>query len=172
MKDIPNFKGYYADEEGNIYSDRIGYLRKIPQRLHKGYYRVNIRDNNRPAKLYTKSVHTLILNTFVGERPEGMLCRHLNGNALDNRLCNLKWGTPKENYEDAVRHGTAISLRLGEEHPHAKLKLQDIYDIREMHKQGYIEREIAEKYSISQKHVSDIVLGRTWKEKAPLNEAG
>ena len=168
MKGIPNFKGFYATEDGEIYSDRCGYLRKLPKSIHKGYYRVNIRDNSHPQKKYRMNVHTLILNTFVGERPKGMLCRHLNGNPLDNRLCNLKWGTPQENVQDSIRHGTAACLRTGESHIRSKLKLTDIYEIRRMYKAGQKQSDIALKYSIDQRHVSDIVRGNTWKKDAPL----
>lgn len=57
------------------------------------------------------NVHKLILETFVGLAPEGMECRHLNGDAGDNRLMNLAWGTRKENFDDSVRHGTAACLQ-------------------------------------------------------------
>lgn len=50
--------------------------------------------------------HALVLETFIGPRPEGMVCRHLNGNPLDNRLENLRWGTPEENAQDSIAHGT------------------------------------------------------------------
>ena len=168
MKGIPNFKGFYATEDGEIYSDRCGYLRKLPKSIHKGYYRVNVRDNSQPRKHYRMNVHTLVLNAFVGERPQGMVCRHLNGNPLDNRLCNLKWGTPQENTQDSIRHGTAVCLRSGEFSVASKLKLTDIYEIRKMYKEGYKRSDIAQKYSLSWKHVDDIVRGKTWKKDAPL----
>lgn len=38
-------------------------------------------------------VATLVLETFVGPCPEGMKAIHINGDAEDNRLENLKWGT-------------------------------------------------------------------------------
>ena len=162
IKPISKFPGFYAYEEGNIYSDRIGYLRKLPKRMHRGYYRVNVRDGSCPAKVFVMNVHTLVLNAFVGERPEGMVCRHLNGNALDNRLSNLCWGTPKENTQDAIRHGTAPFLRHGENALAAKLKLSDVKAIKKMYSQGMTQQEIAKLYSISQHHVSDIVNGKTW----------
>ena len=51
-------------------------------------------------------VHTLVLEAFVGPRPDGLVCRHRNGNNHDNRLRNLAWGTYAENNRDTVQHGT------------------------------------------------------------------
>jgi hypothetical protein len=51
-----------------------------------------------------RDVHRLILETFVGPRPPGKQCRHLNGDSLDNRLENLAWGTFHENFADRLAH--------------------------------------------------------------------
>lgn len=53
----------------------------------------------------TIKVHQVVLEAFVSPRPEGMVCRHLDGNSLNNNLFNLKWGTPTENMQDMVKHG-------------------------------------------------------------------
>lgn len=45
----------------------------------------------------SRLVHTLVLEAFVGPRPEGCDSLHLNHNPKDNRLSNLKWGTRGEN---------------------------------------------------------------------------
>jgi hypothetical protein len=38
-------------------------------------------------------VQVLVLEAFIGPRPEGMLTLHKNGDSLDNMLSNLKWDT-------------------------------------------------------------------------------
>lgn len=58
------------------------------------------------GKEYRKYVHRLVLEAFVGDCPEGMETRHLNGNRKDNRLENLQWGTVVENHHDKLQHGT------------------------------------------------------------------
>lgn len=52
-----------------------------------------------------RAVHRLVLEAFIGTRPKEMVCRHLDGNSLNNDLSNLKWGTKKENAQDCVKHG-------------------------------------------------------------------
>lgn len=53
----------------------------------------------------TRLVHHLVMEAFVGPRPEGMETRHLDGDAANNRLGNLTYGTSSENSYDVVRHG-------------------------------------------------------------------
>lgn len=51
-------------------------------------------------------VHVLVLEAFVGPRPDGLVACHNNGIADDNRVENLRWDTYAENNKDLVRHGT------------------------------------------------------------------
>lgn len=45
-----------------------------------------------------------MLECWVGVRPRSQVARHLDGNSLHNELSNLKYGTVKENVEDAFMH--------------------------------------------------------------------
>jgi hypothetical protein len=45
----------------------------------------------------SKDVHVLVLEAFVGRRPQGHECCHENDVADDNRLENLSWGTRSKN---------------------------------------------------------------------------
>ena len=83
----PDFPLYEVSTMGRVRSLH----KRLPHILKPApgpYFQVVlIRDHLR----YDRSVHRLVLETFVGYRPEGMVCRHLNGNSKDNRLTNLKW---------------------------------------------------------------------------------
>lgn len=163
MRLVVEYPGYYADEYGNIYSRRSGGFRILSKRLHRGYYRVNVRTGSNPVRTVAVDVHTLVLLAFAGSRPEGMECRHMNGDPLDNRPSNLRWGTHRENIHDQIRHGTAACLRHGENAIASKLSFADVMKIRRMYAQGYLQRQIAEIFGVTQRHVSDIVRGETWK---------
>lgn len=56
-------------------------------------------------------VHKMVLETFVGPRPEGMDGCHRDGNSFNNSLENLEWGTKSSNTEDSVKHGTHYQAR-------------------------------------------------------------
>lgn len=52
-------------------------------------------------------IHRMVAEMFI-PNPDGLpVVRHLDGNPTNNVVWNLAWGTVKDNYEDAVRHGTA-----------------------------------------------------------------
>lgn len=51
-----------------------------------------------------RQVHHLVLLAFVGARPDGHECRHLDGVATNNNDWNLAWGTRAENIQDFKRH--------------------------------------------------------------------
>ena len=45
----------------------------------------------------THYVHTLVLETFYGEKPTPLhTCDHKNGNSIDNQIDNLRWATRGE----------------------------------------------------------------------------
>ena len=161
MKEIPGYPLQYATTDGLVFSRRRGMLVQKPMRVHDGYYRVNLRDGNTPAKICPVPVHKLVLETFVGPRPDGYVCRHLNGNPLDNRLDNICWGTPKENAQDSIKHGTAVCLRHGEQSVASKLSNEDIKAIRELYEAGHLRSELATMYHISWRHATDIVSMKT-----------
>lgn len=54
---------------------------------------------------FHRYVHDLMLEAFVGPRPEG--CEGLHGDDIGshNVMANLRWGTPTENRLDCVRNG-------------------------------------------------------------------
>ena len=104
-------------------------------------------------------VHRLVLEAFVGIRPPGQECRHLDGNPENNRLENLCWGTPTENQGDRVRHGTT---NRGERNGMSKLTRKQAEAIRKRRLAGEPLKAIAEDFGIHIATVCDIAKGRRW----------
>jgi hypothetical protein len=55
------------------------------------------------GRLISRYVHHLVLEAFVGLRPQGTEACHWDGDAANNKLENLRWGTSVENKADAIR---------------------------------------------------------------------
>ena len=108
MKPIQNYPHYFITKDGRVWSEARPRVRGtwLKSYNHKGYCRVKLRKDGRYCQ---QSIHRLVLETFVGPCPDGMECRHLNGNRSDNRVENLKWGTKSENSQDAIKHGTHVT---------------------------------------------------------------
>lgn len=108
--EIPDISGYGVDTLGKVYSKKTGVWVPLKIRVrHDGYPSVRLHVNKRDKGF---TVHYLVLRTFIGPRPPGQECRHLDGNKSNNTLENLCWGTRKENGEDATRHLRIKYLRL------------------------------------------------------------
>ncbi len=55
----------------------------------------------------SKTVHSLVMSAFIGPRPSGADILHLNHLPMDNRLCNLRYGSRSEN----MKMDYAIGIR-------------------------------------------------------------
>lgn len=53
----------------------------------------------------TRYLHALVAEAWHGARPDGQLARHLDDVPEHCTADNVAWGTPAENYADAVRNG-------------------------------------------------------------------
>jgi hypothetical protein len=139
----PEYNGYRFSDDGKAWSrrNRGGWgldeeWRELkPGIMPKGYRLINI------SGLGTRLLHRLILEAFVGPCPEGMEGCHKDGNPANNRLDNLRWDTPKSNWEDMTKHGTDTrGFRNGA----AKLTPESLDLIREMRSKGATHQSIAD----------------------------
>jgi len=103
----------------------------------------------------TLKVHKAVALAFIGDRPEGMVIRHLDGNPKNNTIGNLSYGTPSENVMD----GYVYAGRIKKDQ---KLTLKSAAEIKEKIKNGVKSAEIAKEYGISQQSVCDIKHARIY----------
>jgi hypothetical protein len=158
---IPGHDGYAASDDGRIWScrhNRWGYSnvwRELVTVANNKYGRRMTQIGRASGPVY---VHHLVLSAFVGPRPEGMECLHINGNAGDNRLSNLRWGTREENLADFRLHGR----KKGERHHNAKVTADVVRDIRRRAAQGETHQSIADRIHVRREAVSKIVRRERW----------
>lgn len=164
VKQHPVFTNYYITKNGEVWSNprsksKGGWLKS---RIGRGNYPIVQLCAN--GKVVCRRVSTLILETFVGNRPIGMECCHNNGVRADNRLENLRWDTRSNNAKDAVRHKTHRSAnQYGERNLNSKLTEQDIRTMIYIHRTDlFSKKEIAGIYKVSRSCIQNIFNGKTW----------
>ncbi len=165
MKTIPEFPNYAITKDGRVWvysrTDSVGrtsgnrWLKSIIQRNNRCHVTLYHKGAGSP-----KLVHRLVLETFVGPCPDGMECRHLDGNPANNNLDNLCWGTPKENAKDRELHGKTVR---GEKSGVAKLTQKQVVKIILYIKNGILSHsEIATILRTSKATISAIATKRNW----------
>lgn len=168
---IPNFEDVYeVSDLGRVRSldriltvrgrwglmDRLFPGRILGQVKHLGGYRqVHLYENGVRTPL---TVHSCVLEAFVGPRLSGMYARHLNGVRHDNRLANLAWGTWEENDADKELHGTRLR---GERCAGAILDEGAVREIRR--RRGEPQADLAAEFGCTFSNISAIQRGKSWR---------
>ena len=178
-KPVPDFPGYDISDQGRV---RSYWHRKIARcvttgrvattriilgeapykilRLHGSpYFSVILTID---GKHFTRLVHRLVLETFIGPCPPGLEARHLDGKPANCFCENLCWGTRSENMLDRTRHGTNWDNR-GMNCPTVKLTDGQVLEIRDLaHQRVISQEEIGKIYGVTQSHVSRILSRDVW----------
>ena len=105
---MPGFEGHYeVSDEGGVRSIKRGtphLLRPSVGKYGHRQYSLSL-----DGRVRMRSGHSLVAEVFIGPRPEGTEVRHLDGDATNNLVTNLAYGTHLENMRDRLRHGTNTS---------------------------------------------------------------
>lgn len=166
FKLVAGFPDYCVGDDGSIWSR---HATKVPRHgiRNNGWRQMRVRKGPRCLKCLLHGqthrqtyVHRLVLEAFVGPCPPGMECCHNDGDPSNNALANLRWDTSASNNADKIRHGTWPSgIRNG----HSKLQEDDIRAVRSLSRGGMTNKEIAERFGVTQTMIRSIVTGKNWK---------
>jgi hypothetical protein len=126
-RDISGWKGFYqVSDQGRVRSVTrtircMGPHGKSGLRTYTGRVLSSALAGNgyklvvlsRHSKFTYANVHRLVAAAFIGRKPRSrrIVTRHLNDDVLDNRACNLAYGTMSDNAEDRRRNLGKPGLR-------------------------------------------------------------
>lgn len=150
---VVGFPQYAVSDQGRVrsWTERGGgkLLAQRARRNHLGKitdYQVSLGRGG-----YSKRIHRLVLEAFIGPCPGGMEACHNDGDPANNRLGNLRWDTHKSNMSDAISHGTHRNppTHYGEKHPNARLTDQQVEEIRALGDISGKSVSLGKKYGVS-----------------------
>ncbi|MGI2239331.1 NUMOD4 motif-containing HNH endonuclease [Staphylococcus cohnii] len=160
-KDIPGYEGLYqVSDLGRVRSlDRWvtykngkqyfyeGGLRK-PTRGTRGRLVIKLSKDNKGKTFY---IHSLVAMTFIGDKPEGYVVAHKDGDPDNNRLDNIRFDTQSQNIIDVYRQG--------KKHGEGKLSLDNVLEIRMLYKTGeYTQMGLGKMFGVSHTTIRKIVI--------------
>lgn len=99
--EVEDFQGYYVSDAGSAMHNGVPLTPHIYNKY--GHSQIRMYKNGRQ---YTKDLHRLVAEAFIPNPDNLPLVRHRNGDASDNRVDNLAWGTYAENTQDSIELGT------------------------------------------------------------------
>ncbi len=158
----PHAPTYIVGSDGTILNTfKSRKLVETPHQLKqyknpKGYLCVSLFQG---ASGKTKRVHTVVLETYVSDRPFKKEAAHNDGVRTNNRDENLRWATSKENKGDKIKHGTH---QYGEGIKTSKLTESQVLMAVKMRNEGISFNHISKIMKVNRSTIHDITTGHRW----------
>ncbi len=147
-KTVVGYEGYYeVSDMGRVRSVDRTVVTSLGPRRYRGKILSIATDNNgtmyvqlyRDKKSKPKRVHVMVLESFVGPRPDGMVGCHYDDDHSNNSLNNLRWDTPSANEQDKIRNGNQHNMNkthCPKGHPYVPENLyKDVWYVNGVRKQ-------------------------------------
>lgn len=120
------------------------------RRDHSGYLAVTLGGS-------VVQLHRLVADAWHGPKPAGLQVRHLDGDKLNNTPGNLAYGTARDNWDDAARHGVR----------ERKLSADDVRRILLAMYRGETAAGLAPRFNVSVAMVAHVMCGEQHAHIAP-----
>jgi hypothetical protein len=133
----------------------------LPERVSKlslsrGYLRVGLWNHNCGKVFF---VHRLVMLAFVGH--SDLSVDHINGDKTDNRLCNLRYCSLRENTMLQHQAGRMRFVR-GVENGKAKMNDEIVRQARALLASGLSAKKVADHFGLTKGTIQAMKEGRTW----------
>jgi len=174
-----DWKHFGYDNSYRINTDGVVMSRNHPGRSYKGpvswktikatksntdksggwYLTVNIKVSASPSVYKTMRIHRIVTSLFIGEVPKGMEVDHIDGNRANNSVRNLRIVSRKLNAQNASERGAFLKGKLAFS---GKIKIYDYIEILKMLKEGFQNKQIANRFNVDPSVISQIKNGK-WR---------
>lgn len=105
-KPVVGFPDYEVSDHGHVVSHKKSKARVLRPflsgRQGQEHPAVSL---HRDGRGHTRNVHRLVIEAFIGPRPQDLEVRHLDGDRMNPKLSNLQFGSHSENVQDLLAHG-------------------------------------------------------------------
>lgn len=148
---------YWIYSDGRLWSDKSNKFLKDSRGGYREKYRKYMLYVNKKSVI--KYVHRLLMEYFGPPKPFlNAEVNHIDGNTENNNLSNLEWVSSSENTRHAI--GAGLFSRV-------KLTVSQVKEIKKIFKEqpkyhGQVS-DIAKKYGVSQRVISQIKFNKNWK---------
>lgn len=106
-------------------------------------------------------IYQLVVEAFLGSRPEGYVVHHRDGNPTNDCLENLEYTTFRQNKVYDSETGRAAH---GERHGRSRFTTDQVLELRSLWETGeWKQRDLAKKYGVTQRAVWQVIHRHTWK---------
>jgi hypothetical protein len=151
---------YRVNNHGRIQSKASGNWKEMTLTIKDtGYKNASLRHDGKQKKV---TIHILVAMLFLGERPNGLVINHIDGNKLNNCVWNLEYVTAAENNRHAQMMG--LNCTKEEMNPMAKLNKSQVEEILQSTEPQFV---IAKRMNVCQQTISLIRSGKRWKGLSP-----
>lgn len=162
---IPGFPGYYISKRGGLWSNRKnGQWKKLKPHLNKMWnrYQCTLRDSRGIRKLC--KISRLVATVYL-PKPSStkLVIRHLDDNPLNNHVDNLRWGTQKQNMEDARKNGKLRGSSC--KASRAKLSKKDLILIFKLKAKGLYYKDIAKRLGVSVGTIGRVINKKSYRDE-------
>src|SRR5690348_16033642 len=107
-------------------------------------------------------IHSLVAEVFLGPRPIGYQVDHIDGDKCNPALSNLQYVTASDN--NKLKHSRQrIPTVKGSHHGRSKVTEEAVIEMRQLRKDGWTLKALAEKFGLKPPNVSEICNRKIWR---------
>lgn len=152
----------------------ISETNKLLETLKKNVSKKFTQDRKERTIYYHSLVHRLVAEYFLPQPKNNQtIVAHIDHNKLNNRVTNLKWMTPEENYEHQKRSPVVIAEKsqrrdkLQANSKRSKLTVTRVMLLKKLINEGKPMKQLVKLFKITDTQIIRIKRGENWSNVPP-----